>query len=242
MFYLCTGTELYGSGGEDDTGLGARTKTKARARAAQEAVDAAMEEGVWAADEDARDSASGSLDDSDHEEMEEEEMEGGFEEVAEEMVVRRRRAVKKTTKATTTPPEEDVLSFGWKGMDLGKMNINPLMARVLGQRAEAAEAEADQDETEIDFLMLLSMAEFPGYEPVTESEREHVMETYGGRGCPPRAPPGRETLPAFIYRKLTPRQPPGFAAFVAACLSRHPEDRPTAAEALNWPGAWSEEP
>jgi hypothetical protein len=29
------------------------------------------------------------------------------------------------------------------------------------------------------------------------------------RGCPPRAPLGRESLSAFIYRKLTPRQPPG---------------------------------
>jgi hypothetical protein len=114
-----TGRELYGAGGEDGTDLGARTKTKARARAAQDAIDAAVEEGVWAADEDARDSASG--------DMEEEE---GM--VEEEMVVRK-RAPKVASKRT----QEDVLSFGWKGMDLGemKLTLNPLMARVLGQRA-----------------------------------------------------------------------------------------------------------
>jgi hypothetical protein len=36
-----------------------------------------------------------------------------------------------------------------------------------------AEAEAEMNEEEIDLLMLVSMAEFPGYEPVTASEREY---------------------------------------------------------------------
>ena len=153
----------------------------------------------------------------------------------------RRRAPKA---AAASAEEEDVLSFGWRGMDMDRLNItlNPLMARVLGQRAAEAEMEADEDEEEIDLLMLMSMAEFPGYEPVTESEKAYVSEAYGGRGCPPAAPLGRESLNGFIYRKLTPRQPPGFASLVAACLSRYPEDRPTAAEALQWPGAWVDEP
>ena len=213
MFFLCTGRELYGAGGEDGSDLGARTKTKERARAAQAAIDAAMEEGVWAMDSDGRDSASG-LD---------------TEEVAEDMVVKRM-----STKAEDGGESsfQDVLSFG------GKMNLNPLLARVLGQRAAEAEAEAERSEEEIDLLMLMSMADFPGYEPRTEAERAYVLEAYGGRGVPPAAPLGRETLPAFIHRKLTPRQPPGFASLVAACLARHPEDRPTAEEALNWPGAW----
>lgn len=225
LFFLCTGRELYGAGGEDGTDLGARTKTKARARAAQDAVDAALLEGVWATDEDPRDFASGDIE---------------AEEVEESMTVK--RASKSPTAAAAKPGSlEDVLSFGFKGMDAAKANLNPLLSRVLGQRAAEAEAEAEEDEEEIDFLMLQSMAEFPGYEPASERERAFVLETYPGRGCPRPPPPGRETLPAFINRKLTPRQPPGFASLVAGCLSRHPEDRPTAAEALNWPGAWDQD-
>lgn len=127
-------------------------------------------------------------------------------------------------------------------MDLGALNLNPLMARVLGRRAAEAEADAERDESKMDLLILASMAEFPGYEPTTESEKEYVRSAYGARDWPTRAPLGRESLAAFVHRKLTPRQPPGFAALVAACLSRHPEDRPTAKEALDWPGAWVDEP
>ena len=43
-----------------------------------------------------------------------------------------------------------------------------------------------------------------------------------------------------MKRKLSPRQPPGFADLVAAMLARDPNDRPTAEEAMRWPGAWEE--
>jgi hypothetical protein len=38
LFFLCTGRELFGSGGPDGSDMGARTKTKRRAAAAQDAV------------------------------------------------------------------------------------------------------------------------------------------------------------------------------------------------------------
>ena len=87
--------------------------------------------------------------------------------------------------------------------------------------------------------MLKSMAEFPGYEPRTPEEVAFVERTYGAP-APPAAPAHRESLAAFVNRKVTPRQPPGFASLIGACLARDPEDRPSAAEALNWPGAWVE--
>ena len=57
---------------------------------------------------------------------------------------------------------------------------------------------------------------------------------------PGAAPAHRESLRAFVKRKLCPRQPPGFADLVASMLARDPKDRPTAEEAARWPGAWEE--
>jgi len=88
-------------------------------------------------------------------------------------------------------------------------------------------------------LMLRSMAEFPGYEPTTVQEKMFVRKTYNS-GPPNSPPPHRESLAAFVNRKITPRQPPGFASLIGACLSRDPDTRPTALEALSWPGAWVE--
>ena len=87
--------------------------------------------------------------------------------------------------------------------------------------------------------MLQSMAEFPGYEPRTPEEVAFVESAYGA-SAPPAPPAHRESLAAFVNRKVTPRQPPGFASLIGACLARDPGDRPSAAEALNWPGAWVE--
>jgi hypothetical protein len=160
--------------------------------------------------------------------------------VVEEMVVVRRAAA--VAGARGGGDAEDAPSLGWKGMDPFRARLNPLLSRVLGQRTAAAAAAAARDEEEVDLRMLASMAEFPGYGPTSETECAYVLKHFGAHGVPPPTPPGRESLPAFITRKLTPRQPPEFAALVAACLGRHPEDRPTAAEALHWPGAWVDEP
>ena len=70
-------------------------------------------------------------------------------------------------------------------------------------------------------------------------EDAFVERAYGAAGAGAGAG-HRESLAAFVNRKVTPRQPPGFASLIGACLARDPEDRPSAAEALNWPGAWVE--
>ena len=212
LFFLCVGKELYGATGEEGEGLGARTKTKARAQATQAAMEEAMDDGgLFSAEPNLRDREAG---------------------LEEEMVVRRRRD-DRADDAATPPDARDALSFG-----AAAATLNPMFAAALGRKAAMAEAEAEQSEEDLDMLMLEAMAEFPGYEPRDADERAYVEANYGGRACPPPAPPHRESLAAFVRRKLCPRQPPGFASLVAACLSRNPEERPTAAEALNWPGAW----
>ena len=113
------------------------------------------------------------------------------------------------------------------------------LARALGGAAARAELESRETERELDALMLRSMAEFPGYEPRTPEEVAFV-ERACGAPAPPAPPAHRESLAAFVKRKVTPRQPAGFASLIGACLARDPEDRPSAAEALNWPGAWVE--
>ena len=113
------------------------------------------------------------------------------------------------------------------------------LARALGGAAARAEVESRETEQELDALMLQSMAEFPGYEPRTPEEVAFVESAYGA-SAPPAPPAHRESLAAFVNRKVTPRQPPGFASLIGACLARDPGDRPSAAEALNWPGAWVE--
>ena len=147
-----------------------------------------------------------------------------FESVEEGMVVRRRKSVKNKARDSAAEPDADT-NFAAAAL-----------ARALGRAAERAELESRETEQELDVLMLKSMAEFPGYEPRTPEEVAFVERTYGGGG----APPHRESLAAFVNRKVTPRQPPGFASLIGACLARDPEDRPSAAEALNWPGAWVE--
>ena len=212
LFFLCVGKELYGATGEEGEGLGARTKTKARAQATQAAMEEAMDDGgLFSAEPNLRDREAG---------------------LEEEMVVRRRRD-DRADDAATPPDARDALSFG-----AAAATLNPMFAAALGRKAAMAEAEAEQSEEDLDMLMLEAMAEFPAYEPRDADERAYVEANYGGRACPPPAPPHRESLAAFVRRKLCPRQPPGFASLVAACLSRNPEERPTAAEALNWPGAW----
>ena len=113
------------------------------------------------------------------------------------------------------------------------------LERALGGAAARAELESRETEAELDVAMLASMAEFPGYEPRTPEEIAFVERAYGAP-APAPAPAHRESLAAFVNRKVTPRQPPGFASLIGACLARDPEDRPSAAEALNWPGAWVE--
>jgi serine/threonine protein kinase len=130
---------------------------------------------------------------------------------------------------------------GTSTSQIGRANAFAAAAleRALGGAAARAEIESRETETELDVAMLASMAEFPGYEPRTPEEVAFVERTYGAP-APPAAPAHRESLAAFVNRKVTPRQPPGFASLIGACLARDPEDRPSAAEALNWPGAWVE--
>ena len=131
--------------------------------------------------------------------------------------------------------------FGTSTSQSGRANAFAAAAleRALGGAAARAELESRETEAELDVAMLASMAEFPGYEPRTPEEIAFVERAYGAP-APAPAPAHRESLAAFVNRKVTPRQPPGFASLIGACLARDPEDRPSAAEALNWPGAWVE--
>jgi serine/threonine protein kinase len=130
---------------------------------------------------------------------------------------------------------------GTSTSQIGRANAFAAAAleRALGGAAARAEIESRETETELDVAMLASMAEFPGYEPRTPEEIAFVERAYGAP-APAPAPAHRASLAAFVNRKVTPRQPPGFASLIGACLARDPEDRPSAAEALNWPGAWVE--
>ena len=139
-----------------------------------------------------------------------------------------------------SPPDgEDALSFGAKAAAL-----SPALGGLLRARASAAAVEDDRRELDVDWKMLASMAEFPGYEPRTAEEISYVQEQYGasspGDATIRAAPAYRESLESFVERKLCPRQPRGFAALVAAMLARDPRDRPDAEQALAWPGAWEE--
>ena len=78
----------------------------------------------------------------------------------------------------------------------------------MGGAAARAEIESRETETELDVAMLASMAEFPGYEPRTPEEIAFVERAYGAP-APAPAPAHRESLAAFVNRKVTPRQPPG---------------------------------
>jgi len=64
---------------------------------------------------------------------------------------------------------EDALSFGAKAGAL-----SPALGGLLQARAAAAALEDDETERDADWKMLVSMCEFPGYEPRTESERSYV--------------------------------------------------------------------
>ena len=138
-----------------------------------------------------------------------------------------------------SPDGEDALSFGAKAAAL-----SPALGGLLRARANAAALEDDRRELDVDWKMLASMAEFPGYEPRTEQEISYVQTQYGGMSSLDAmiraAPAYRESLESFVERKLCPRQPRGFAALVAAMLARDPRERPSAEEALEWPGAWEE--
>ena len=142
-----------------------------------------------------------------------------------------------TTSVQSAPDGEDALSFGAKAGAL-----SPALGGLLQARAAAAALEDDETERDADWKMLVSMCEFPGYEPRTESERSYVCRQYGldPAALPGAAPAHRESLRGFVKRKLCPRQPPGFADLVASMLARDPKDRPTAEEAARWPGAWEE--
>jgi len=150
--------------------------------------------------------------------------------VEEGMVVLRREKKRKVSGVFGTSPSQS-----------GRANAFAAAAleRALGGAAARAELESRETEAELDVAMLASMAEFPGYEPRTPEEIAFVERAYGAP-APAPAPAHRESLAAFVNRKVTPRQPPGFASLIGACLARDPEDRPSAAEALNWPGAWVE--
>ena len=67
------------------------------------------------------------------------------------------------------PDGEDALSFGAKAGAL-----SPALGGLLQARAAAAALEDDETERDADWKMLVSMCEFPGYEPRTESERSYV--------------------------------------------------------------------
>ena len=92
----------------------------------------------------------------------------------------------------------------------------------------------DARELDVDWKMLASMAEFPGYEPQTLEEISYVETQYGLRSSPDgamiRAALRVQGEPSsFVERKLCPRQP-RLAALVAA-MSEDPAERPTAEEA-----------
>jgi serine/threonine protein kinase len=211
LFFLCVGKELFGATPGDDGADEFGARTKTKARA--QLAQEMMDETMTR-------SIDGGTDGTD---VAFESNESGVEEG---MVVRRRKSAK-AQKLSASEPAAD-LNFAAAAL-----------ARALGRAAERAELESRETEQELDVLMLKSMAEFPGYEPRTPEEVAFVERTYGAP-APPAAPAHRESLAAFVNRKVTPRQPPGFASLIGACLARDPEDRPSAAEALNWPGAWVE--
>ena len=64
---------------------------------------------------------------------------------------------------------EDALSFGAKAGAL-----SPALGGLLQARAAAAALEDDETARDADWKMLVSMCEFPGYEPRAESERSYV--------------------------------------------------------------------
>ena len=145
--------------------------------------------------------------------------------VEEQMVVRKRSP---SVSVTETSENKKLNNFAAVALQ-----------RALGGATEKAAEQSETNENDLDMLMLRSMAEFPGYEPTTVQEKMFVRKTYNS-GPPNSPPPHRESLAAFVNRKITPRQPPGFASLIGACLSRDPDTRPTALEALSWPGAWVE--
>ena len=210
LFFLCVGKELFGATPGDDGADEFGARTKTKARA--QLAQEMMDETMTR-------STDGRTDGTD---VAFESNESGVEEG---MVVRRRKSAKARDSASEP--------------DAGTNFAAAALARALGRAAERAELESRETEQELDVLMLKSMAEFPGYEPRTPEEVAFVERTYGAP-APPAAPAHRESLAAFVNRKVTPRQPPGFASLIGACLARDPEDRPSAAEALNWPGAWVE--
>jgi serine/threonine protein kinase len=210
LFFLCVGKELFGATPGDDGADEFGARTKTKARA--QLAQEMMDETMTR-------SIDGGTDGTD---VAFESNESGVEEG---MVVRRRKSAKAQKLSASEP---DATNFAAAAL-----------ARALGRAAERAELESRETEQELDVLMLKSMAEFPGYEPRTPEEVAFVERTYGAP-APPAAPAHRESLAAFVNRKVTPRQPPGFASLIGACLARDPEDRPSAAEALNWPGAWVE--
>ena len=225
MFFLCEGKELFGepdrsSSEEDPLGAyGARTKTKARTQAEQEALEDAMARG------DTFEPFVGEYSDRS----------GGSEKKA--------RATK--SRGFTTIDRRDRETFGGGGgsennaaFDLGSGKLAPAFLRALRRDVAVAAAEAELREAETDAAVLRAMAEFPGYEPRSDAESAFVAEMLGKRAVPAPPPRGRETLERFVARKLGKRQPAAFCALVAACLARDPTRRPTAREALEWPGAW----
>lgn len=224
MFFLCEGKELFGepdrSSSEDPLGAyGARTKTKARTQAEQEALEDAMARG------DTFEPFVGENSDI-----------SGSEKKA--------RATK--SRGFTTIDRRDRETFGGGGggsethsaFDLGSGKLAPAFLRALRRDVAVAAAEAELREAETDAAVLRAMAEFPGYEPRSDAESAFVAEMLGKRAVPAPPPRGRETLERFVARKLGKRQPAAFCALVAACLARDPTRRPTAREALEWPGAW----
>ena len=211
LFFLCVGKELFGATPGDDGADEFGARTKTKARA--QLAQEMMDETMTR-------STDGGTDGTD---VAFETNESGVEEA---MVVRRRKSAKAQKLSASEP-------------DAATNFAAAALARALGRAAERAELESRETEQELDVLMLKSMAEFPGYEPRTPEEVAFVERTYGAP-APPAAPAHRESLAAFVNRKVTPRQPPGFASLIGACLARDPEDRPSAAEALNWPGAWVE--
>ena len=129
---------------------------------------------------------------------------------------------------------------GTSTSQIGRANAFAAAAleRALGGAAARAEIESQETETELDVAMLASMAEFPG---TSRGRRRRCVcgarVRCAGAGAGASAPrvAGRVRQPQSDAPAA-----PGFASLIGACLARDPEDRPSAAEALNWPGAWVE--
>jgi serine/threonine protein kinase len=233
MFFLCEGKELFGEPdrhGDDEDPLGAygaRTKTKARTQAEHEALEDAMARG------DTFEPIGG-------------EHSGGadFSTRGSDFSVSEKKARATKSRGFTTIDRRDRETFGGGGsennaaFDLGSGKLAPAFLRALRRDVAVAAAEAELREAETDAAVLRAMAEFPGYEPRSDAESAFVAEMLGKRAVPGPPPRGRETLERFVARKLGKRQPAAFCSLVAACLARDPTLRPTAREALEWPGAW----